>query len=186
MRVKNNLRTNCNFLKSNDKKTASSEAVFSRLKDPVAPAELLHRVRQGSYGNRYMSDMRALFRWRHWSAANQCRFIWSIPLTIKSVFLRIYSSVFHGNLEVPKHFIMKKKSIQLNKKLIFSKTNIASLNAEEQESLAGGAITGTQNTCVLAACGNMTINLTCAIQCRTVAPTCTASRHPITPICLPA
>ncbi len=77
---------------------------------------------------------------------------------------------------------MKKKTVQLNKKLIFSRTNIANLNAEEQESLAGGAITGTQNTCVLtacitgtrntcvlAACGQATIKATCAALCSIIA-----------------
>ncbi|WP_106524369.1 class I lanthipeptide [Taibaiella chishuiensis] len=77
---------------------------------------------------------------------------------------------------------MKKKTVQLNKKLVFSKENIAHLNVSEQESLAGGAVTGTQPSCILAACGNVTINATCPLQCRSI--TC-VTRKPLTPICLP-
>lgn len=90
---------------------------------------------------------------------------------------------------------MKKKTVQLNKKLIFSRTNIANLNPEEQESLAGGAITGTQNTCVVGACATGTQNTcvltacpslpdaNCSVLCQSVV--CSITKRKVTPACLP-
>ena len=60
---------------------------------------------------------------------------------------------------------MKKKTIALGRKLIFTKDTITDLNPDQQEAVTGG-ITG--QSCVITNCTvTNSISPTCAIQCLT-------------------